>query len=198
MKHLLALLILLETSCTCAFACDYRTAICELMRQVGSGSNPLALEKVEALAKGGDLQAQLALGAIYGTGKGVAQDDAKALPWFLQAARSGEPTAQSIVGNFYAAGRAGAVDLIEAKKWYDLAAKAGEVDAQRMLGIMYARGEGAPLDYSAAYLWFALASFGGDTDAAKYQDLIRPHLSESERAGIEEKVKTWKPIRPLP
>ncbi|MBT9540014.1 tetratricopeptide repeat protein [Thiobacillus sp.] len=198
MKHLIVLLVILATSCSSAFACGSNDAICELMHQVESGSTPLALERVEALAKTGSLKAQLMLGLLYAAGKGVPQDDAKALPWLLQAAHSGNPTAQSLVGGFYAAGRAGPIDLVEAKKWYELAAIAGDPGAQLMLGISYARGQGSPLNYSAAYLWFSLASLGGESDSEKYRDMARLHLSPSEREAVEEKVKTWKPVRREP
>jgi TPR repeat protein len=197
MKHFIASLFIFATWCTGASACEYHAALCDLMRQVESGSAGSALERVEALAKGGDLQAQLALGAIYGTGKGVAQNDTKALTWLLQAARTGDPAAQSLVGNFYASGRAGPIDLVEAKKWYEFAANAGEHDAQKMLGILYARGESVPINYSAAYLWFSLASLGGDAEAVKYQNLVLPYLSQSDLAGLKEKIRTWTPSRTI-
>ncbi|MBT9519826.1 MAG: sel1 repeat family protein [Dechloromonas sp.] len=197
MKRIVTLILLAATFSSSIHACEHRAVVCELIRQVDAAQSPMALEKVEALAKEGNSDAQLALGTLYGLGKGVPQDDAKALVWLMQVARSGDPRAQSIVGNFYAAGRAGPIDLAEAKKWYDVAAKGGDPDAQAMLGLLYARGEGAPMDYATAYYWFTLASIGGAEKATEYMNLVRPYLTPVERSGAEEKVKTWKPVRTI-
>lgn len=56
---------------------------------------------LQELAEQGDREARFALGTCYLEGKGVPQDHAKAMVWYLLAARQGHPTAQNNVGYMY-------------------------------------------------------------------------------------------------
>lgn len=56
---------------------------------------------LQELAEQGDREAQSALGTCYLEGKGVPRDYAKAMVWYLLAARQGHPTAQNNVGYMY-------------------------------------------------------------------------------------------------
>jgi TPR repeat protein len=58
-------------------------------------------------------------------GRGVEKDSAKALEWFIKAARSGQVAAQLNLGLIYQSGRGGEPDLVEAYKWFNLAASGG-------------------------------------------------------------------------
>lgn len=191
----LALAIAISVASWGALACGYKADLCELMRQVERGEASSALPKLATRANGGEIQAQLALGAIYATGAGISQDDKVALDWFKKAATAGDREAQSIVGNFYAAGRGVAIDLPESRRWHQLAADRGNPDSQRMLGLIYARGEGAPLDYRSAYFWFALSAIGGDLDAAKYRDMVVPYLSQADLEAAKIDVAKWRPVQ---
>ena len=56
---------------------------------------------LQELAEQGDREARFALGTCYLEGKGVARDYAKAMVWYLLAARQGHPMAQNNVGYMY-------------------------------------------------------------------------------------------------
>src|SRR5262249_19029459 len=66
------------------------------------------------LAQQGYAPAQHNLGVMYSEGRGVAQDDALALSWHLQAAVQGYAPAQHNLGQMYEQGRGVARDLVEA------------------------------------------------------------------------------------
>ncbi|MDH4229903.1 MAG: sel1 repeat family protein [Nitrospirota bacterium] len=74
------------------------------------------------LAEGGSADAQLTIGAMYLTGKGVTQDPAEALRWFQRAADQGLADARSLLGFMYASGRGAPQDSVRAYVWYSLAA----------------------------------------------------------------------------
>ena len=185
--------MVLATAATWALACEYRSEICPYVQQIERGNVGAGVRGLENLANAGDVQAQLALGAFYATGRGVQQDDKAAFDWILKAALAGSRDAQALVGNMYAAGRGVAVNFEEARRWYEIAAKRGDSDSQRMLGILYGRGEGAPLNYRAAYFWLALAAKGGDEEAGTYRDMVVPYLSLAELAEAQKAVAEWKP-----
>src|SRR5262249_23374722 len=189
----LSIVLALALTSLNAMACDHRVEICQLMQQVERGQSGSALPRLVQIAEHGDIQAQLALGALYGTGKGIPQDDGAALQWLKKAAQAGDRSAQAIVGNFYATGGGVDVDLKEARQWYEKAAARGDPDSQYMLGLLFARGEGAPLDYRSAYFWFGLSALAGDKKAAKYRDMLLPYLSEGEVAAAKADIAKWQP-----
>jgi TPR repeat protein len=65
---------------------------------------------------------------MYQNGKGVPQDDAEAIRWYLKAAEQGNADAQNNLGLMY---------QTEAIKWYLKAAEQGNTGAQFNLGLMY-------------------------------------------------------------
>jgi len=56
-----------------------------------------ALRWFRKAAAQGDANAQTFLGLMYGSGRGVKQDDAEALNWFRKAAAQGNADAQEMV-----------------------------------------------------------------------------------------------------
>lgn len=189
----LAFGMVLVAAATGALACGYRSEICPYVRQIERGNAEAGVRGLEGLANAGDVQAQLALGAFYATGRGIPQDDKAAFDWLMKAALAGSREAQALVGNLYAAGRGVPINLEEARRWYEIAAKRGDSDSQRMLGILYGRGEGAPLNYRDAYFWLALAAKSGDQEAVTYRDMVVPYLSPAELAEAQKAVAEWKP-----
>jgi TPR repeat protein len=59
---------------------------------------------------------------LYGDGKGVPQDYAKAVRWYEKAATQGNTEAQLNLGFLYAKGQGIAKDDVRAFMWYNLAA----------------------------------------------------------------------------
>ena len=89
------------------------------------------------LAVKGDPNSQLLLGLLYEYGRGVPQDNARALKWYRHAADQGNAAAQYNVGVMYHEGKGVPSDYSEALQWYTRSAEQSYVFAQIKLGIMY-------------------------------------------------------------
>jgi TPR repeat protein len=103
----------------------------------------------------GSTSAMVELGVLYGTGAGVARDEAQARKLFERAAEAGNPRG---VSNLAALGGGGAsADPARAR---DLLAKAAETnaEAQYQLGMMLAEGNGGNKDEVAARVLFEKAA----------------------------------------
>ena len=67
---------------------------------------------------------------MYGDGRGVAQDDAEAMKWYLKAAEQGDDEARHGLGVMYKEGQSVSRDYVQAYMWLDLAAKKGHEEAK--------------------------------------------------------------------
>jgi len=84
----------------------------------------------EMAAAQGDVNAQAEMGFLH-LNDGEAHDEAKALRWFLRAARNGSATSQYRLGLTYTGGLLGcAKDPDAAKYWFSKAALQGDQDAK--------------------------------------------------------------------
>jgi hypothetical protein len=99
-----------------------------------------ALRVWQALAKQGDVSAQINLGVMYDHGEGVPEDPVTAIKWYRAAALHGNSGAQYNLGLMYATGRGVLRDMAEAVAWYRRAAEQGLGIAQYELGLVYAEG----------------------------------------------------------
>lgn len=78
----------------------------------------------------GNAEGQTILGLMYLLGKGVPQDEAKAVEQFQLAAKQGQPDAQFALGRMYEQGRGGLPrDVDAALQWYRAAANQGHEQA---------------------------------------------------------------------
>ena len=82
-------------------------------------------------AEQGDAGGQYTLGLVYGTGRGVPQDDAEAVRWYRLAAEQGGANVQYNLGSMYADGRGVPQDYVSAHRWLNLAAATGNEDARK-------------------------------------------------------------------
>ena len=89
------------------------------------------LQETRLQAEQGDANAQGGLGAMYASGKGVAQDYAEAAKWCRKAADQGYADAQMRLGAMYDLGRGVAQDYVQAHKWFNLSAASGDADAMK-------------------------------------------------------------------
>lgn len=89
------------------------------------GDYATAFREWSVLAAKGDAIAQSALGLLYQTGRGVAQNDREAVRWYRLAAEQGDAAGQVILGDAYLVGRGITQDYREAARWYRLAAEQG-------------------------------------------------------------------------
>ena len=85
------------------------------------------------LADQGDANAQLNVGLMYDTGRGVAEDPARAVTWYRQSAEHGLAAAQYNLGVMYASGRGIEQDTDQAQFWLELAAGQGLQEARTLL-----------------------------------------------------------------
>jgi uncharacterized protein len=164
------------------------------------GKYPAALKLVQQLAEDGDPRAESLLGLMYYHGRGLKQDDAQAVKWFLLAANQGNAVAQFNLGVMHAEGQGVPQDYVEAVKWYRRAAEQGEARAQFNLGVSYAEGQGVEHDYVTAYMWFNLAVprfLPSEADrrraAINNRDLTASRMSREQIAEAQRMSRDWRP-----
>ena len=117
---------------------------------------PEAIAAWRKAADKGSTSAMVELGVVYGTGAGVARDEAQARKLFERAAEAGNPRG---VSNLAALG-GGAGAAANPARARELLSKAAETnaEAQYQLGMMLAEGEGGAKDDVAARALFEKAS----------------------------------------
>ncbi|QWG20855.1 sel1 repeat family protein [Bradyrhizobium sediminis] len=134
-----------------------RRALYQLGRAYAANRQmPEAIAAWRKAADKGSSSAMVELGVLYGTGAGVASDEAKARKLFERAAEAGNPRG---VTNLAALGGGGATSSDPARA-RDLLAKAAETnaEAQYQLGMMMAEGTGGARDDAAARVLFEKAA----------------------------------------
>jgi hypothetical protein len=89
--------------------------------------------KVLELAKGGDREAQLLVGAAYHEGMGVATDYKEAAKWYAPAAEAGQLGALNNLGVLYVRGYGVTADVTKARALMSAAAERGFKDASKSL-----------------------------------------------------------------
>ena len=153
------------------------------------------VEKFRASAEQGDASAQCSLGAYYGKGIGVSEDDAEgdeeAVKWFRKAADQGNAGGQYNLGLCYSLGVGVPRDGAEAVKWYRKAADQGNADAQFQLGIFYCTGKNVPKDNIAGYMWFNLAAAQGNELAKKGKELASESMTKEQIAEAQKMSREW-------
>jgi len=137
---------------------------------------------------------------MYAKGRGVTQNDAKALRWFRRAADQDHAAAQSNLGLLYAEGRGVARNDAEAAKWFRRAADQGLVEAQIILGLMYVKGQGVAQSYLLAHMWLNLAAAQGEAGALADRDqlarMMTPaQIAEAQRLAQERHSASSPPSR---
>ena len=95
-----------------------------------SGDYATALREIKPLAEKGYDLAQLVLGMMYDSGKGVPQDYKAAAKWYRLAAEQGHAAAQFNLGVMYEYGEGVPRDYKTALKWHRLATEQGHADAK--------------------------------------------------------------------
>jgi TPR repeat protein len=126
-----------------------RRALYQLGRAYAANRQlPDAIGAWRKAADKGSTSAMVELGVLYGTGSGVARDEAQARKLFERAAQAGNPRG---VSNLAALGGGGtaAADPARAR---ELLARAAETnaEAQYQLGLLMAEGTGGPKDDAGA------------------------------------------------
>ncbi len=134
-----------------------RRAMYQLGRAYAANrQTPEAIAAWRKAADKGSTSAMVELGVVYGTGAGVARDEAQARKLFERAAEAGNPRG---VSNLAALG-SGAGMAASPVRARELLSKAAETnaEAQYQLGMMLAEGEGGAKDDVAARALFEKAA----------------------------------------
>jgi TPR repeat protein len=134
-----------------------RRALYQLGRALAANQQlPDAVAAWRKAADKGSTSAMVELGVLYGTGSGVARDDAQARKWLERAAEAGNPRGASNLAALSGAGGAPS-DPVRARA---LLAKGAETnaEAQYQLGLMLAEGIGGAKDDVAARSLFEKAA----------------------------------------
>lgn len=123
-----------------------------------TGAEPqFTLAVVQAEAAKGQADAISTLGWMYETGKGVAEDDAKAVSLYRTAITQGDAFGQWRMGVMIEEGAAqGTHD--QAVALFRQAAAQKSAGATASLGVMYATGRGVERDYDAAMRYYQAAA----------------------------------------
>lgn len=105
----------------------------------------------------GSSAAMVELGVAYGTGSGIAKDEAQARKLFEKAAQAGNPRGVSNLAALGGAGGAGPADPVQARALLGKAAETN-AEAQYQLGLMLSEGSGGAKDDVAARALFEKAA----------------------------------------
>jgi uncharacterized protein len=126
----------------------------------------LPFAKKLTLAKVGDEDAQLAVGADYESGAAGSKDLAEAARWYRQAGLQGSVEAQYRLARIVAKGAKGLKqDYPTALKLYQAAAGKNHAGAMNALGQMIQNGQGTTADPAKAAEWYKKAADTGLADA---------------------------------
>jgi len=166
MHRLLRVLALLACASLCVGA-DFQAG----KRACDQGDYAGALKQWLPIAKQGNQEAQVCVGFMYATGKGVPPSIKQALPWFRLSAKAGNPRAEFVLGQVYARGLGVRQSNNEAAKWYLVAAEHGLAEAQFAIGHFYQEGMGVRQDYAEAAVWLRRAATQGHLEARTFLGL---------------------------
>ena len=182
-----------------------RRALYQLGRAYAANRQlPEAIAAWRKAADKGSTSAMVELGVLYGTGSGVALDEAQARKLFERAAQAGNPRG---ISNLAALGGGGGASPDPARA-RELLARAAETnaEAQYQLGLMLADGTGGPQDDAAARNLFekaaaqnhpgALERMGAFTQegrgGAKDSDAAKAYYQRAAALGNEDAKKALK------
>jgi uncharacterized protein len=147
-----------RTAANSTAANSSRRALYELGRAYAANKQlPEAIAAWRKAADKGSTSAMVELGVLYGTGAGVAKDDALARKLFERAAQAGNPRG---VTNLAALSGGGGGTPSDPARARELLAKAAETnpEAQYQLGLMLADGNGGAKDEAGARSLFEKAA----------------------------------------
>jgi len=116
-------------------------------------------------AKQGYAEAQVRLGSLYISGKGVARDSGQAVRWYFKAMEQGDIRGEGSVGFACGRGLGAASDYEQAAQSFRKVAEQGNAIAQKNLGFLYEKGCGVAQDFGQAMQWYRKAAQQGNTRA---------------------------------
>lgn len=149
-----------------------------------------ALDLFEALAEGGDAQAQYRLGVMHEQGLGTDQDNKIAARWYTLAAEQRAPEGLAALSALHLKGAGVIQNYKESLRLNQQAAALGYAPAQYNLGIAYATGVGTFRDPVKAHMWFNIASANGYPNAMESRERLASGMAEAEVTRAQARAKT--------
>jgi TPR repeat protein len=137
-----------------------------VMQLFGHAASWASVRWIRLHAAHGNPAAQHLLGVMYVQGRGVTQDDARAVQWFDRAALQGDVGAENDLGVMYAQGRGVPQSYGKAEEWFAAAARS-LAPAQFNLGVTFEYGRGVPADPARALTWYRRAAGQGFVPAQR-------------------------------
>ena len=134
------------------FGAPARADFADGLAAYDGGDYEAALLEWRALARAGDLEAQVALAGLYMNGEGVAPDMAAAIRWYRRAGEAGHPVAQLNLGDIHNRGLGVPRDVVAAYVWFSLAAAQGRLWAEAQRDALAREMTAAQLDEASAQL----------------------------------------------
>ena len=153
------------------------------------GDYTLAIQRFEALALAGHVQAQYDLAQIHFQGIGTPRDGPKGWYWLLASAGNGNVAAMVQLGALFESGVGADRDYSAAAQWYLRAARKGDAVGRFNLALMYTKGIGVPKDEVAALAWFRLSFKAGCAAARDRGDEIERTLTAAELRRTDDLVR---------
>lgn len=130
-------------------------------------------------ANEGNASAQFYIGLIYEQGRGVPEDEQKAIEWYHKAAEGGFTSAQKNLANRYFLGKGVKKDFKQAVYWWSKAAEEEEEMSLFMLGKCYENGLGVQKNYLESILYYqraidteVLDEYDEETAKGKIEELV--------------------------
>jgi TPR repeat protein len=118
------------------------------------------VEAVKYLRRAAELDyapAQVVLGWLYQTGRGLGRDAREALDWYKKAAKQDDPLAEWLVGSLIFSGEGALRDINEAGHWFQKSAEHDDPFGQYLLGMVKLERS----EYREAGEWFRKAAVQG-------------------------------------
>ncbi len=150
------------------------------------GKYQVALTELKPLAEAGNAKAQFFMGEMYGWGRGVKRDYARARKWYLKASKQNMYKADSRLALYYLSGFGVAKDEMLALFYAQRGANNNDETAQYLLGRFYEAGRaGLSVDNRKAVKWYKAAVDNGYLSI--YEDLGRAY----EKIGDFVNAEKW-------
>lgn len=144
----------------------------DALKHYESGEFQQAATLLLPLAEAGDAIAQQRLGVLYFYGRGVPEDEKKALDWARKSAAQGNADAMFLAGNIYVFGNDIPSDTddpdLEAAKWFFEAASRNHAEAEYGLGLLFLAGKGVVQSQDEAMKWIGRAAEHGHLGAKNF------------------------------
>ncbi|MBL4790584.1 MAG: SEL1-like repeat protein [Kordiimonadaceae bacterium] len=156
---------------------------------LGPKDVPTAVKWLTKAASKGEINSQIRLAYIYGTGDGISSDPVQAAKWARLAALAGHIDSQVNYGVALMQGNGIPRDLPEALRFTLMAANQGDRTGQYNAGLSYDLGRGTKKNRAEAVKWFQKATDQGHVDAMA--DLARLYGPGQGDATDIEKAYMW-------